>query len=355
MEQNQPSISKLAEALAKAQGKIKTPVKNQTVRLEFSGGRSKEYKYADLASVIDAIREPLAENGLAYFHKMGNCETVFGMRTILVHSSGEKVDTWYPLPDPTKTKAQDFGSAMTYARRYSLSSLLGIASDDDDDGQGANNINGNNESKNNRQNREQNRGKSENIAPKNEQKNENVKILGQDFVMPFGDAGVKGSKLSSLNDVTLANILKYVSTELQKEPKPKNTAQLVTIKVNVESAIAARDAAKKENVNTETGEIDDIPENQSSPNYENESQESSPKAQGKEKKDDPADFIVPMSLDALGAFNGQPLKKTPEANLKAAIKELESIMQQVPPPPGISDLLVFTNIIKAFLRSVGAN
>lgn len=134
-------VSELAAALAKAQAEIKTPIKNQTVQMKFKDKndvwREKIYKYADLAGVMDAIRDPLSKNGIAVFHKMGYCENIYGMRTFLIHSSGQYIDTWYPLPDPQKQqiKAQDFGSALTYARRYSLSGLVGIASEDDDDGE----------------------------------------------------------------------------------------------------------------------------------------------------------------------------------------------------------------------------
>ena len=134
-------VPELAAALAKAQAEIKTPIKNQTVQMKFKDKydvwREKTYKYADLAGVMDAIRDPLSKNGIAVFHKMGYCENVYGMRTFLIHSSGQYIDTWYPLPDPQKQqiKAQDFGSALTYARRYSLSGLVGIASEDDDDGE----------------------------------------------------------------------------------------------------------------------------------------------------------------------------------------------------------------------------
>lgn len=130
--------AKLAEALAKAQSEIKAPVKTRHVDFTHNGQRTK-YSYADLADVIESIRTPLSKNGLAIIHKLEFSESGYGLKTILVHSSGEFVDTWYPLPDPSKQaiRAQAFGSALTYARRYSLSSIVGIASEEDDDGQTA--------------------------------------------------------------------------------------------------------------------------------------------------------------------------------------------------------------------------
>jgi hypothetical protein len=71
---------------------------------------------------------------------MGYTNEMFGLTTYLEHGpSQEKVSTWYPLPDPARgqIKPQAFGSSLTYARRYSVSSLVGIASEEDDDGQQA--------------------------------------------------------------------------------------------------------------------------------------------------------------------------------------------------------------------------
>ena len=86
-------------------------------------GKRVHYNYADLADVIDAIRAGLSENELCVVHLLGYTGGKFGMTTELMHSSGEKLTTWYPLPDPgtAQIRAQAFGSALTYARRYSLS------------------------------------------------------------------------------------------------------------------------------------------------------------------------------------------------------------------------------------------
>lgn len=132
------SIANIASALAKAQAEIKPPIKNRTVDFTHQGKRTK-YSYADLADVIEAIKLPLSKNQLSVIHQLGYQEDHYGLTTTLMHASGESLDTWYPLPDPGKQqiRAQEFGSALTYARRYSLSSLVGIASEDDDDGQSA--------------------------------------------------------------------------------------------------------------------------------------------------------------------------------------------------------------------------
>lgn len=127
---------KLAEALAKAQGAIPAPMKNRTVDFTDNQGKRVHYNYADLADVIDCIRKPLSENGLSIIHVLEYGSRSYGLVTTLLHSSGESISTWYPLPDPALPgmKPQAFGSAITYARRYSLSALVGIASEEDDDG-----------------------------------------------------------------------------------------------------------------------------------------------------------------------------------------------------------------------------
>lgn len=119
------SIAALAAALAKAQGQFdhaKKDVKNEFFKS----------KYADLASVIDAAKKPLSDNGLSVCQV---CETTesgdIRLETILMHSSGEFISGSYPIR-PVKSDPQAYGSAITYARRYAFSAITGIAADDDD-------------------------------------------------------------------------------------------------------------------------------------------------------------------------------------------------------------------------------
>jgi len=130
------SIANLAKSLALAQSKITAPKKRCKVDFVNNKGQRVKYNYADLADVLDSIRLPLSANGLALVHSMVLNEQGYGLITKLLHESGEFIETWYPLPNPElgEIKPQEFGSALTYARRYSVSSLVGIASDEDDDG-----------------------------------------------------------------------------------------------------------------------------------------------------------------------------------------------------------------------------
>jgi hypothetical protein len=121
-------------ALSKAQSEFSVPPKNKVVDFTDKQGRRVYYKYADLADVIDATKQVLTKNGLSVIHQLVPTATGLNLVTSLNHSSGSELSSHYPLPDPLSMRPQDFGSALTYARRYSLSSILGIASDEDADG-----------------------------------------------------------------------------------------------------------------------------------------------------------------------------------------------------------------------------
>ncbi|MHB1681075.1 MAG: ERF family protein [bacterium] len=89
-------------------------------------------KYADLSEVIDAVKKPLADNGLAFVQTVETTPTGgYSLRTVLFHSSGESLSGEYPI-FAKSGDAQGFGAGVTYARRYSLQTLLGIPADDDD-------------------------------------------------------------------------------------------------------------------------------------------------------------------------------------------------------------------------------
>ena len=100
-------------------------------------------KYADLGVVYDAIKAPLASNGFAYYHEMINTEdgTLY-VETHLLHESGGTFKTRLPIINK-KADMQGLGSAITYAKRYGISMIVGLASEEDDDGKraGTGNVN----------------------------------------------------------------------------------------------------------------------------------------------------------------------------------------------------------------------
>ena len=116
------SIGKLAEALSKAQGTIKGAIKDS---------KSHFGTYSDLASVWEACREQLAENHLSVVQTPCDNDLGISVETILMHSSGEWISNVLTIP-VDKNNAHGVGSALTYARRYSLSAMVGIAPMEDD-------------------------------------------------------------------------------------------------------------------------------------------------------------------------------------------------------------------------------
>lgn len=123
------SIASLAAALVKAQGAIQ-PVARSRTNPHFRS------KYAPLEEIAAAVRKPLAENGLAVVQTFGPSDGALLIITTLVHESGEWLAGELILP-VDKSTSQAVGSAITYGRRYGLAALLGVVSDEDDDGNAA--------------------------------------------------------------------------------------------------------------------------------------------------------------------------------------------------------------------------
>lgn len=124
------SINELAKALATAQLQLRPAVKDAT-NPHFRS------KYADLGAVWEACREPLANNGLSVVQMPVDSEPGrVALMTLLMHTSGQYISSTVSTR-LQKDDAQGVGSALTYLRRYSLASVVGIVADDDDDGNAA--------------------------------------------------------------------------------------------------------------------------------------------------------------------------------------------------------------------------
>ena len=117
-------INELANALCNAQGQMGGAVKD-------SANPFFKSSYADLTSVIKAIKQPFADNGLSYTQFPVSNENGVGVSTRLMHISGQWLEMEYTLPT-VKKDPQASGSAITYARRYALQSIAGIPTADDD-------------------------------------------------------------------------------------------------------------------------------------------------------------------------------------------------------------------------------
>lgn len=119
------NLTELAGALSKAQSKITNALKD-TDNAFFKS------RYADLASVWDACRKPLTENGLSVVQTLSSTvEGRVACTTMLLHISGQFIRSEFAMT-PKDSSPQACGSCATYLRRYSLQAMVGIAPDDDD-------------------------------------------------------------------------------------------------------------------------------------------------------------------------------------------------------------------------------
>ena len=123
-------IKDLAAAMAKFQAELKPAIKGNTNPYFKS-------RYADLQACWDCCREALVKNGLSVVQgsRESNGEIVT-VDTRLMHASGQWIESSLTMK-PAKADPQGVGSAVTYARRYALSAILGIVADEDDDGNAA--------------------------------------------------------------------------------------------------------------------------------------------------------------------------------------------------------------------------
>jgi hypothetical protein len=128
--QTSETIGAIAAALAKAQSEMKNAPLNK-VNPHFKS------RYADLAAIRDAIIPALAKNGIAIIQATASDNGRIIVETRLIHSSGEWIGGSIPVMAPPTALAQAVGSALTYAKRYSLASLVCISADDDDDANAA--------------------------------------------------------------------------------------------------------------------------------------------------------------------------------------------------------------------------
>lgn len=129
-------IDLLVQALVKVQAGLKPVVKNKINRYFKSEAHPKGSPYADLESMWESCRELLSQNGLAVIQTTEFINNNAVLKTQLCHISGQWVDSDYPL-NPEKPTPQSLGSALTYGRRYSFESILGLVSTEDDDGEEA--------------------------------------------------------------------------------------------------------------------------------------------------------------------------------------------------------------------------
>src|SRR5258707_611049 len=135
MHRSSESIGTIAAALAKAQAEITNPEKSltATIRSPFPREADRTFRYASLSSGLDIVRKALGKHEIATVQTTAIDEAgLIRLTTVLAHSSGEWVSSDWPVCPVSETAAPHrMGAALTYARRYALFTLVGIAGEDD--------------------------------------------------------------------------------------------------------------------------------------------------------------------------------------------------------------------------------
>ena len=191
------SILKISDAIVSAQSQIKGAFKDGKNTF-FKNAAGQATAYATLDSVIEAARIPLATNGLAVIQAPIESSEKFYVETRLQHKSGEYYEILTPLLFQ-KHDMQGFGSAITYAKRYALGSLLNISTDGDDDGNATAQP----------QNQPVVVARPQTTAPKAPAPQPVIDVPLADYVMTCGNANVKGRKLSEIDNHILEDSVAF--------------------------------------------------------------------------------------------------------------------------------------------------
>jgi hypothetical protein len=136
MHRSSPSIASLAAALAKAQAQLVNPEKSltATIRSDEQGRAEQTFRYASLSSGLDIVRKTLGQHEIATVQTtaIDQAAGTVNLTTVLAHASGEWIASDWPVCTISDTATPHrMGAALTYARRYALFTLVGIAGEDD--------------------------------------------------------------------------------------------------------------------------------------------------------------------------------------------------------------------------------
>jgi ERF superfamily protein len=136
MQRSSPSIAALATALAKAQIELTNPEKSLigTIEPQRGEGSARQFRYAPLSSGLEIVRKTLGQHEIATVQTtaIDQVAGIVNLTTVLAHSSGEWIASDWPVCAVAETaRPHRMGTALTYARRYALFTLVGIAGEDD--------------------------------------------------------------------------------------------------------------------------------------------------------------------------------------------------------------------------------
>lgn len=129
--QTSEKLDQIAPAIVAAQAEWPKFVKSETAKVRTKAGADYSYSYIPLEAVLKGVSSQLKHVGLAVMQEPASAPGLVGVRTVLMHITGQWI-AFDELLLPAGPDAQTAGSAMSYARRYSLMSALGIAAEDDD-------------------------------------------------------------------------------------------------------------------------------------------------------------------------------------------------------------------------------
>jgi hypothetical protein len=138
MQRSSETIGSIAAALAKAQAELINPEKSlvATIRLDGPGAVERSFRYAPLSSGLDIVRKTLGQHEIATVQTTAIDQSagIVNLTTLLAHASGEWIASDWPVCPISETATPHrMGAALTYARRYALFTLVGIAGEDDID------------------------------------------------------------------------------------------------------------------------------------------------------------------------------------------------------------------------------
>ena len=136
MQRSSETIGTIAAALAKAQGELINPEKSlvATIRTDRPGAAERSFRYAPLSSGLDIVRKTLSQHEIATVQttSLDQAAGIVNLTTVLAHASGEWISSDWPVCAIARNATPHrMGAALTYARRYALFTLVGIAGEDD--------------------------------------------------------------------------------------------------------------------------------------------------------------------------------------------------------------------------------
>jgi hypothetical protein len=245
-------MPRLAAALAKAQQEISNAEKNAEAELSFKDGSARRLlRYANLAAVFNAVRPALSKNGIAVTQLIHNDANGTTVTTRLMHESGEYLENAVWLPVSIKSP-QGYGSAITYARRYGLQALVGLAAEEDDDAQAAAPAGAPSQQTSGAQRAAQRLAdfKAKQQGKKEQGKKEEPtpqQGTPSEPVVEFGPDSLKGRRISELEGAKLLELSFYAKKRLA-DPATQRASWRPAVELNlqaIDAELAKREAALK--------------------------------------------------------------------------------------------------------------